>query len=43
MHQQYGQSHSYNTNLTPKAPFPQKWVFGLFVMLDEASKIAVIF
>jgi hypothetical protein len=29
--------------LTPKAPFPPKWLFGLLVTLDEASQIAVVF
>jgi hypothetical protein len=37
-------STSYTTHaLTPKAHFPSKWLFGLFVTLDDASKIAVIF
>jgi hypothetical protein len=30
-------------NLTPKAPFPLEWLLGLFVTLDEAFEIAVVF
>jgi hypothetical protein len=33
---QHGVNHS---GLTPKAPFPPKWLFGLFVILYETSKI----